>query len=85
MEERLWKWRGIAETGPLFQQDPVKTNEPGNLQSSQEDTLSGWYQMSALLLSITLKKTDPECASVLPEQMLVTHSPRARDKQVRNE
>lgn len=41
--------------------------------------------MSALILSITLKKTDPECASVLPEQMLVTHSPRARDKQVRNE
>lgn len=25
-------------TGLLFQQDPVKTNEPGNLQISQEDT-----------------------------------------------
>ena len=63
----------------------MKTNEPGNLQSSQEDTLSGWYRMSALILSITPEKTDPECVSVLPEQMLVTHSPRARDKQVGSE
>jgi len=41
--------------------------------------------MSALILSITLEKTDPVCTSVLPEQMLVMHSPRAREKQVGSE
>lgn len=68
------------QTEPIFQQGPV-TNKPGNLQSRQEDILSRQYQMSALVQSITLEKTDPECVSGLPEQMLVTHSPRARDKQ----
>lgn len=77
---KVAKWRGITETEPIFQQGPV-TNEPGNLRSRQEDILSGRYQTSALVLSITLGKTDPECVSALPEQMLLTHSPRARDKQ----
>ena len=77
---KVGKWRGITETEPIFQQGPV-TNKPGNLQSRQEDILSRRYQMSALVLSITLEKTDPVCVSGLPEQMLVTHSPRARDKQ----
>lgn len=71
MEKRLQKWQVITVyTKPLFQQCLVKTKERGNLLvQSKEDTPSGLYRMSALILSITLEKMDPECASVLPEQM----------------
>ena len=69
--EKTAEWRVIAVyTKPLSQQCPVKTKEPGNLLvQSKEDAPSGLYRMSALILSITPEKMDPECASVLPEQM----------------